>query len=133
MKVTRHTFFTPRPQWTVLWAVCLALAAGCVDPFDDDGTMIRPKETIRIVRVDVAPNPVAAGDSLTLRCVTLDSLATGYEYAWGLPAGFRYTTNPIIRVKAPDTPGNYEYGVTVRNDEPNTSFPTKIFIITVIP
>jgi len=106
---------------------------GCDIHIDD--SIDRPTPLTEIVRVEVLPNPVAVGDSLTLRCVTKDSLATGtgYVYAWGLPEGYRYFSTHTIRVKAPAIPGTYDYTVTVRKDVPFTSFPSKVTQVTVIP
>jgi hypothetical protein len=121
-----------RSAWATL-GLLFALALAFFD-YEVSSAVENPPPLTQILRVDVIPNPVAAGDSLTLRCVTIDSLATGYTFAWRLPGGVRIdTTVPVLRIKAPNEPGAYGYTVTVRNNLPNVLFPGRNFFVEVIP
>lgn len=117
----------------LLLGLCIALAlAGCDMRIDD--TIDRPVPLTEIVRVEVLPNPVAVGDSLTLRCVTKDSLATGtgYEYTWNTGGTYYTTLVPVTRIKAPNAPGTYTFSVLVfKQVNSNTSFPSRTFQVTV--
>lgn len=120
-----------RSAWLTLGAIFVLALTSC--DYEVSSPVDNPPPLTKILRVDVIPNPVVAGDSLTLRCVTIDSLATGYTFVWLTSQGFQYTSSPIIRIKSPSNPGSHTFGVTVRKDVPNVLFPGKNFLVEVIP
>src|SRR5690606_32778411 len=103
---------------------------GCDIHIDD--SIDRPTPLTEIVRVEVLPNPVVVGDSLTLHCVTIDSHVTGYTYSWRTTEGYQNTIEPYYRIKAPNEVGTYSFSVRVRKDIPNVSFPFKEFQVVVV-
>jgi hypothetical protein len=71
--------------------------------------------------VEVEPNPVAVGDTVTFITVIEDSLETGFQYTW-VPPGrndFSRTDTNQFRWPASVKPGSYTLLVEVRH--PSTS------------
>ena len=68
-------------------SVLMLLYAGCdafpeTEPPDPD-----PPVQTEIVRIEVVPNPVAAGDTALFRVVIEDSLDERFSYRWFISAG----------------------------------------------
>jgi hypothetical protein len=120
-----------RSAWAAL-GVLLTLALASCD-YEVSSAIENPPPFTQILRVDVIPNPVAAGDSLTLRCLTIDNLPTGYTFVWSTSQGFLYTSSPTVRIKALNIPGSHDFRVRVRKDVTNYLFPGRRFLVEVIP
>ena len=95
-----------------------------------------------IVRIDVVPNPVAAGDTALFRAVIEDSLAERFKYRWTRSGGrfvgidprtFSTTTDTnSIRWVAPDTPDTYGMSVGIDNGSEDSLATGKSFNVTVV-
>lgn len=104
-RTANHSFFLP-----LLAAVFTAalLLAGC-----DGGTGEFPPAT-EILRVEVEPNPVTAGDTAVFTCVIEDSLNSGFRFQWFLEGieGAVTETNQYQWV-APAEPDTFSFQVEV--------------------
>ena len=91
-----------------------AMVAGCgSDKLHD------PYPQTRILRVDVFPNPVVEGDTVTFKCVIADSLDERFEFTWlidGEP-GPIVTNDPTLMWKAVLPSGDYIFYVQTDNGE----------------
>jgi len=79
-----------------------------------------------ILRVEVEPNPVAAGDTAVFTCVIRDSLESGFTFTWVLKNHNGYVTTVTTtdtnqyRWEAPSDTGRYAHEVDVyAPDNPN--------------
>lgn len=85
------------------------LLAGC----GSGGTGERPPAT-EIIRVDVDPNPVAAGDTTVLTCIVADSTDSSLEFDWLPPkGGFVETDTNQYRWEAPNRADTLGFTVLV--------------------
>lgn len=116
---------------SVLASVLMALLlfTGC-ESFGGDE--YRPFAT-EILRVEVAPNPVAAGDTVVFTCVVEDSTDTTLSFIWFLGGELDTTgTNQISRI-APSETGSYSYKVqVVRPGDPSVEPIQERFEVTVV-
>ena len=117
----------------MLWiAVCVIMFTSCGDIFPsgkDDPRVVDAE----ILRIDVEPNPVKVGDTVTFTCVLKDSLAENLLFVWGIP-GIRNsipTTANKYSFMVDLEPGNYSGSVTVRDTTQSGVSPTKFFEITI--
>jgi hypothetical protein len=91
-----------------------AMIAGCgSDKLHD------PYPQTRILRVDVLPNPVIVGDTVTFKCVIADSLDERFEFKWFIDgeSGPIVTSDPILKWKAELPSGDYIFSVRADNGE----------------
>ena len=119
------------------------LLAGCdisvgeTEPPDPD-----PPAQTEIVRIEVIPNPVAAGDTALFRAIIEDSLDTRFRYSWtgdggrfaGVEPRFRSVTvdTNSIRWIAPREPGTYRPSVTIDNGSQDSTGTGGSFGVTVV-
>jgi len=94
--------------------IALLLLTGC-ESFGGDE--YRPDVT-EILRVEVEPNPVAAGDTVTFTCVVTDSLRQDFKFLWSLPGiDTAVTDTSQYRWAAPSEPGDFHFQVRVATPE----------------
>jgi hypothetical protein len=89
-------------------------ALGC-DGFEPEPAP--PVNATTILSLDVIPNPVVSGDSLTFRAVVADSLRDDLLFSWfiaGRP--FFQTRTSVHRTVATEAPGVYNVSVHVDRD-----------------
>ena len=131
------------PILTLACFFALALLyAGCdafpeTEPPDPD-----PPVQTEIVRIDVVPSPVAAGDTALFRAVIEDSLDERFTYGWGVSSGRfagvepRFSTVTIdtnsIRWVAPEEPGTYRCDVSISNGSRDSLGVGQSFDVTVV-
>jgi hypothetical protein len=74
-----------------------AVVAGC-----DSNLDFEPYPQTRILRVDVNPNPVVEGDTVTFTCVIADSLDERFQFTWSGRTFLPDTTTqkPVFKWKA---------------------------------
>lgn len=88
-----------------------------------------------ILRVQIDPNPVVAGETVTFRCIIKDSLDTSFYYLWIVnkdSSNQIRTEDNTYKIEAPGIPGNYVGNVYVSNDSPNHSAVSGDFTYEVI-
>ena len=61
--------------------ICSLLSISCNDGFNSAPDPPDPPEAV-IIRVDVSPNPVKIGETVTFVCVIEDSSNTNLKYIW---------------------------------------------------
>jgi len=78
----------------LLGILCICLYASCGDlfPSGKDDPLVVDAE---ILRVDIEPNPVQIGDTVTLTCVLEDSLADDLRFKWHTPNNQRTVTTKV--------------------------------------
>lgn len=72
-----------------------------------------------ILRIDIEPNPVVAGDSISFTCIIKDSLG-GCRFQWFILPGdtlWEETPKNVFKIKSTDKPGVYNGMVGVYNYE----------------
>lgn len=81
------------PISALLLTFCIALISCDSNQFYD------PYPQTRILRVDIIPNPVAEGDTVTFICVIADSLDDRFEFTWSATSMLPDTTTkePIFQ------------------------------------
>lgn len=121
-----------------IWLIIASYTASCVNILGDD--FWGEDETwygfeTEILRVDIDPNPVVAGELVTFTCVINDSLDPNFYYIWIINIDSvkqdRTETN-TYEIKAPNQPGNYSARVYMSNNKPNYSAVSENFSYTVI-
>lgn len=111
-----------------------ALTACDSNPTDPDQY---PRQT-RILRVDVIPNPVAEGDTVTFICVIADSLDERFEFTWSATSMLSDTTTqgPVFKWKAqkyPNAPLPYvSFSVRANNHTPNSVSVVQFFYVNIV-
>lgn len=77
----------------------------------DSNLDFEPYPQTRIFRVDIHPNPVVEGDTVTFTCVIADSLDERFEFTWSIMTIPPDTTtkDPIYRWKAKKYPSGRPY------------------------
>ena len=129
------------PALMLAGVLALVLAWGCdfgeQGPPDPD-----PARQTEIIRVEVVPNPVAAGDTALFRAVIEDSLSERFEYRWFRSEGYFAEvgdqfgvvitdTNSIYWV-APDRSGAYRPSVQIDNGSQDSTAVGQSFDVTVV-
>ena len=86
-----------------------------------------------ILRVEVEPNPVAAGDTAVFTCVIEDSLESGFRFQWFLQGieGAITETNQYEWV-APTEPDTFSFQVEVSRRESGFEPVQQPFEVTVV-
>jgi len=104
------------------------LLAGC----GMGGTGEFPPAT-EILRVEVEPNPVAAGDTAVFTCVIEDSLKSEFTFRWNLinQTGITTTDTNQYRWEAPSDTGRYHHQVEVDKPGADVTSVQKPFEVTV--
>jgi hypothetical protein len=94
------------PFLTALLLTLWIALSGC-----DSNQFYDPYPQTRILRVDVIPNPVVEGDTVTFICVIADSLDERFEFTWSIMTIPPDTTTkePIYRWKAQKYPSGIPY------------------------
>jgi membrane carboxypeptidase/penicillin-binding protein PbpC len=69
--------------------------------------------------VDVLPNPVVEGDTVTFTCMIADSLDDRFEFTWFIDgeSGPIVTSDPTLKWKAELPSGDYIFDVRADNGE----------------
>lgn len=76
-----------------------------------------PTNATTILSLEVVPNPVVSGDSLTFRTVVADSLRDDLLFSWFIAARpFLQTRTSVHRTVATESPGVYNVSVHVDRD-----------------
>ena len=120
----------------------MLLYAGC-DAFPEpEPPEPEPPAQTELLRIEVMPNPVAAGDTALFRAVIEDSLDERFEYGWIISVGhfagveprfFTVTTDTnSVRWVAPSKPGTYQQGVQVDNGSRDSLATGGSFVVTVV-
>lgn len=81
-----------------------------------------PVPVTEILRVEVDPNPVAAGDTAVFTCIIRDSMDPNLEYEWQLigdPLPFPTTDTNRYQWEAPSDTGQHRHQVRV--DAPDSA------------
>lgn len=123
-----------RPPFYGILSLCAALLAtlfiitGC-DSFGGDEYY--PPAT-EILRVEVEPNPVAAGDTAVFTSVIKDSLEAGFVFVWFLENGLDTTRTNQYEWVAPSDLGTYIHQVRVEKPEAEVEHVQQPFEVTVI-
>ena len=101
-----------------------------------------PPVQTEIVRVEVIPNPVVAGDTALFRAVIEDSLDKRFEYQWtkalgsfeGVEPRFRVviTDTNSVRWVAPSQLGTFGSGVRIDNGSRDSTAVGQSFDVTVV-
>lgn len=104
-----------RPPLRLPWplpALCFLLTvAACDGLFPDNTPPPEPVFPSDIVRVDVAPNPVMAGDTATFTAVSDPPIV---KHSWTFADGSSTTSvGGTVRWAAPEAPGTYEHRVVI--------------------
>ena len=117
----------------IIGVLCLCLFTSCGDlfPSGKDDPLIIDAE---ILRIDVEPNPVQSGDTITLTCVLEDSLAENLLFVWGIPDNRNSIPTSVNEYSfvVDLAPGEYGGRVTVRDTTQSGVSPTEFFQITVV-
>ena len=104
--------------------------AGC-DIFGKGGNEYRPRVT-DILRVEVEPNPVAAGDTAVFTCVVEDSTDRSLSFVWFMGAKLDTTSTNSTEWRAPSEDRTYSYKVRViRPGDASVQFTQERFSVTV--
>ena len=132
-----------RRDHALTFACALALLhMGCNAIPENEPPDPDPPAQTEIVRVEVMPNPVAAGDTALFRAILEDSLDSRFKYTWHRDAGrfvgadsqFRFVdtdTNSIFWI-APQEPGEYRNSISVDNGSQDSLGVGKTFHATVV-
>ena len=101
-----------------------------------------PPVQTEIVRVEVIPNPVVAGDTALFRAIIEDSLDERFGYGWIISAGnfegvsdrFGTVTTDTnsVRWVAPSNPGRYRQGIEVDNGSRDSTATGQSFDVAVV-
>ena len=91
----------------------LLLASGC--DIGGGGEYFPP--ATEILRVEVEPNPVLAGETVTFTCVIADSTEEGFRFGWNVEDSFVTTDTNQYQWTAPTEPGTYTHQVVVGKPE----------------
>ncbi|MGI9176077.1 MAG: hypothetical protein ACR2GR_12260 [Rhodothermales bacterium] len=101
-----------------------------------------PPVQTEIVRIEVIPNPVVAGDTALFRAIIEDSLDARFEYQWtkalgnfeGVEPRFRVviTDTNSVRWVAPSELGTFGSGVRIDNGSRDSTAVGKSFDVTVV-
>ena len=126
---------------TLAGALALLLLWGC-DIGEIGSPDPRPPAQTEVVRVEVVPSPVAAGDTALFRVVIEDSLSERFEYQWtkalgnfvGVEPRFRavITDTNSVRWVAPSELGTFGFGVRVDNGSRDSTAVGQSFDVTVV-
>lgn len=95
-----------------------------------------PEYQTRIIRVDIEPNPVVAGDSVTFTCIIRDSLNPDFYYRWKVDPNdsvFPISATNTYSIKSTDSTGTYTGVVYASNDDSSKEEPVRYFDYEVIP
>ena len=122
-------------------ALALLLLWGC-DIGEIGSPDPRPPAQTEVVRVEVVPSPVAAGDTALFRAVIEDSLDERFEYRWFRSEGYFAEvgdqfgvvvtdTNSIYWV-APDRSGTYRPSVQIDNGSRDSTAVGQSFDVIVV-
>lgn len=112
----------------IIGALCICLFTSCGDlfPSGKDDPLVVDAE---ILRIDVEPNPVQVGDTVTFICVLEDSLADDLRFKWHTPNNQRTVTTKVNQYSFEVELGEGEYFGSVSVDDtlqdgitPNKSF-----------
>jgi hypothetical protein len=122
-----------RSIWSLFAALFTTafLLGGC--DFSRGGDEYFPPAT-EILRVEVEPNPVAAGDTAIFTCVIEDSLESGIMFKWnfqGLGPIITTDTNQV-RWTAPQDSGVYSHQIEVSRRESEFEPVQQPFEVTVV-
>lgn len=86
------------------------------------GGLDRPPEGPKILRVEVSPEYITVGDTVTVRCIIEDSLNLSYDYSWRVapPSGSfsSFVTKTSYADFTPQMPGKYDVQVRVERYNP---------------
>lgn len=111
--------------------IIAAFAACDSNPTDPDQY---PRQT-RILRVDVIPNPVAEGDTVTFICVIADSLDERFEFTWKRGTVLdTITQEPVFRWKAQKSTNGLsfaDFSVRANNHSPDSQSVAKFFRVQI--
>ena len=125
---------TPRQRLLkIALHLAVLIATGCdgLPPGDPPGGPVPDTE---ILRVDVEPDPVAAGDTALFTVTIADSLDESFVFSWalsdGTPTWAKTDTNSVWWI-APALPGRYTHSVMAYGGDPNGSSPIAKFSVTV--
>lgn len=114
---------------------CLDMS-GMFDSDDDYSPSPPPIYNTEILRVDITPNPVMAGDSVLFTCIITDSLDPAFKFQWLImPSDTLWEETPenIFKIKAPNETGIYDGMVEVYNyEQADKAVPSEIFTYEVI-
>ena len=104
--------------------------AGC-DIFGKGGNEYRPRVT-DVLRVEVEPNPVAAGDTAVFTCVVEDSTDRSLSFVWFLGGKLDTTSTNSTEWRAPPEDSTYNFKVQViRPEDASVQSTQKRFTVTV--
>ncbi len=129
----------PMNKLTVSLGLALVILAGCDSSFPDSGPDEPPMYVTDILGVDMTPDPVVVGDTVTFTAIIRDSLKSGFTFRWVLgeiPGSGRAdssasTNTNQVQWITPDSAGRYLHSVTVFGDGPGQPV-TKDFETTII-
>ena len=119
----------------------LLLLVGC-DAYEDGGGEKGEPVQTELLRVEVIPSPVAAGDTALFRAVIEDSLDERFSFRWfkgggrfaGVDEQFSATTtdtNSVLWI-APDGVGTYNFAVSIDNGSRDSLGTGGSFDVTVV-
>ena len=122
-------------------ALALMLLWGC--DFGEQGPPDpRPPAQTEVLRVEVVPSPVAAGDTALFRAVIEDSLDERFEYRWfseggkfvGVDEQFSAVTTDTNSVlwRAPGELGTFDLSVRIDNGSRDSTAVGQSFDVTVV-
>jgi hypothetical protein len=107
------------------------LLAGCDFGIKSGKPERTPLQT-QILRVEVDPNPVVAGDTATFTCVIADSTDERFEFRWFLDAPTRVTeSNQTDWVAEVDT-GEHRFRVEADNGSTDSTSVNRGFTVEVV-